>query len=164
MSFHLSLTCYIRLRPDYICLRNVQRGLDIECAPWIALDKQGSKPKVLAVGDEARQLANGNPDITVKNPFTHPRMLISDFTAALLLIRHLMHHAFSGERFFSPSPRVILHPDFLPEGGFTEIEVRAMKELCLGAGAIRCEGWQGRPLEDAELLAGKFPSDGVKLW
>jgi len=164
MPFHLNLTCYIRFRPDYIHVRNVQHGLDIECLPWIAFDKKGWRPKVLEVGDEARQLKGSTPDITVTNPFAHPRMLISDFTPAVLLIRHLIGRALSRERFFSPHPVVILHPDVSPEGGFTEIELRAMRELCLGAGARHSKGWQGRPLEDAELLGKALPADGVILW
>ena len=64
---------------------------------------------------------------------------------------------------FSVSPRVVLHPLGDPEGGFTRIEVRALHEMALGAGAAEVRLWQGRALSDEELLSGTFPADGNLL-
>ena len=51
---------------------------------------------------------------------------------------------------------IVLHPRVAPEGGFTQIELRALHELGMGAGAYRVIVWQGRDLADEELLAGQI--------
>ena len=43
-----------------------------------------------------------------------------------------------------------------PEGGFTQIELAALRELGVGAGAYWVIVWQGRELADEEMLAGNF--------
>jgi rod shape-determining protein MreB len=50
----------------------------------------------------------------------------------------------------------VLHPRVTPEGGFTQIEIAALRELGAGAGAYRVIVWQGRDLADEELVAGDF--------
>lgn len=50
-----------------------------------------------------------------------------------------------------------------PAGGFTQIELRAFHEMALGAGAIQVKLWQGRALNDQELISGQFPDSGKVL-
>lgn len=49
----------------------------------------------------------------------------------------MFQFAYSEEHksFFTPSPRVIIHPMEKLEGGLTEIEEKAFRELCIGAGS-----------------------------
>lgn len=150
---------YIRLAPDRITLRNVKGGQAVSEPPLLAVNRQLKAP-ILAVGAEAAMRAG--PGVEMVNPFAHPRTLVSDFVHGeqLLkaLLKRLLPHAM-----FSVAPRVVLHPLGDPEGGFTRIEVRALQEMALGAGAAEVRLWQGRALGDEELLAGRFPADGKLL-
>ena len=58
------------------------------------------------------------------------------------------------------APDIVMHPLGDPEGGFTQIEIRALRETALGAGAKKVTMWHGRALTDQELMSGTFPSDG----
>lgn len=83
--------------------------------------------------------------------FSHPRMLIGDFTAAQAALKSLVSEARgSGLAFSTP---VIIHPLEKIEGGLTQVEERLFHELGMGVGATRVVVWQGAPLSDAEALA-----------
>jgi len=93
----------------------------------------------------------------VVNPFAHPRTLVSDFTVAEQLLKYQLLRVLK-PRFWRPSPCVVMHPMGKADGGYTQVERRAFREMALGAGASQVFLWIGRPLTDAELLARKPPS------
>lgn len=126
-------TVYIQLSPQRITLRNAKTGESISEVP-----------------DGAR------------NPFGHPRSLVSDFLAGEQLLKALLRKLLPGS-LFAASPRVVLHPLSDPAGGFTQVEVRALQEMVRGAGASEVIVWQGRALTDQELMDRDFPSDGKQL-
>lgn len=64
---------------------------------------------------------------------------------------------------FRPSPRIVLHLPANPERGYTQMELRALRELALGCGASRATLWQGPALTDGELLSGQYPPTGQTL-
>ncbi|MGH8735132.1 MAG: rod shape-determining protein, partial [Burkholderiales bacterium] len=64
---------------------------------------------------------------------------------------------------FAPAPLVILHPRIEPAGGFTPIEIRALHELAIGAGASKVIIWTGRELTDEEARNRAFPSSEGKV-
>ena len=43
-----------------------------------------------------------------------------------------MRKLFAG-RWFAPAPLLVLYPRVTPEGGFTQIEIAALRELGVGA-------------------------------
>jgi len=92
----------------------------------------------------------------VVNPFSHPRSLISDLTAGALLLRAFMRRV-SPRHWLHPKPVVFLHPADEPEGGYTQIERRALCELGLGAGARSVVLCIGALPPDQELLGRKVP-------
>ena len=69
---------------------------------------------------------------------------MADFQVA----EKMLQFAFREEHksFFTPSPRVIIHPMEKLEGGLTEIEVKAFRELCIGAGARQVVVYMGDEL------------------
>lgn len=140
---------YARLEPELLSLREVRSGEMLAEPPLAALSRDASR-KVLAVGAAAR-FASGE----VVNPFKHPRSLIGDFTVGQAVLKGLMRKLFAG-RWFAPAPLLVLHPRVTPEGGFTQIEIAALRELGVGAGAYKVIVWQGRDLADEELLAGNI--------
>jgi rod shape-determining protein MreB len=151
----LRATVYVKLHPDQLALRHVESGRTLLEPPLVAVSKDG-KQKVLGVGSAATTAAASQPALVV-NPFKHPRTLISDFAVAEALLKGMMRKLFAGS-LFAPAPLVILHPRIEPEGGFTQIEVRALHELAIGAGASKVIVWTGRELTDEEARSRAFPS------
>jgi rod shape-determining protein MreB len=151
---------YIQLSPERVLVRDPTSGRAIDEVPEIAIQHPpGGKITMLAVGREARGAA-GQPHTTVHNPFAHPRSLVSDFTVAEQVLRAFIRRLHGGRVVFLPSPVVVMHPLGEHAGGLTQVELRAMRELALGAGARKVHLWQGPALTDEQLLSGAFPAGG----
>ncbi len=80
---------------------------------------------------------------------------MSDFTLAEVVLRYFVRRAL-GNGWLTPSPRILLHPLGDPEGGFTQVEWRAFRELALGAGASKAYLWSGRPVSVVERNTAEF--------
>ncbi|MCG2595389.1 rod shape-determining protein [Ramlibacter sp. XY19] len=150
---------YVQVSPHRLTLRNAKSGESVTTSPEIALAK-GRKPKVVAVGAKARKQESRN--VQVLNPFAHPRTLLADFGAAELLLRTLMAQV-KGSRSLFGGPRVVMHLQDDPAGGFTQLEIRGFQELAKGAGASQAVVWQGPNLTDEQLKSGVFPKEGRVL-
>jgi len=151
---------YVTLQPNMLSVRDVESGRTVAEPPLAAISREPKK-RLLGVGEAARVAAATQPADLV-NPFTHPRSLLSDFTVAEVVIKGFMKKLFDG-RLFTGAPIVVLHPRVNPEGGFTQIEIRALRELAIGAGASKGIVWHGRDLTKDELLSLKFGSGGEVL-
>lgn len=156
MLSRLSPLLYVKISPERLTVRDVKAGVEKAEIPEMAIGRQAGKVVVLAVGSKARQVALSQ-GAEVVNPFGHPRTLIGDFTSGEQLLKAFLREL-SGTRFFAVSPRVLMHPLGNPEGGFTQIERRALREMALGAGASQVFLWVGRELSDAEILSPQFLS------
>ena len=88
---------------------------------------------------------------TASPPFSHPRMLVGDFTAAQSCLKTLADQARGSG--FALKTEMLIHPMEKLEGGLTQIESRVFEELAAGAGASRVVVWSGAPLGDAEVAA-----------
>lgn len=153
-------TFYIQVSPERLTVRNPETGDSISEPAEVAISS-GPKAKIVNVGTAARAAAL-DPSVKLVRPFAHPRSLISDFTVADQLLKEFVRRM-PGQSFFKFAPMVVIHPQGEPEGGFTQVEVRAFHELALGAGASMVKVWQGRDLTDPELLSGSFPTTGQVL-
>lgn len=158
-----SRTLYVQLSPQRLSVRDPARGHGISEVPELALEvaDNGKGKRLVAVGHEARG-QTFMPNIEIVNPFTHPRTLLSDFSCAEQLLKAFVKKVV-GRAWLQPAPKVIMHPLGEHEGGLTQIELRAIRELALGAGASKVSIWQGPALSDAQLLSGQFPATGVRL-
>jgi len=85
-------------------------------------------------------------------PFSHKRSLVGDFTAAEKLLKALVKEVQQG---LVLSVSIVIHPMERIEGGLSQIEERALRELAIGAGASRVAVWVGDALTDEEV-AGKL--------
>lgn len=151
---------YIQLSPERITLRDPKRGVEISDVPDAAITELPKKV-ILAIGKAARTTVHSGP-VEILNPFAHPRSMMSDFSLGEAVMKRFLAQMCQGQ-FFAMPPRVVLHLLGDPAGGFTQIEVRAFREMLLGAGAKQVVIWQGATLSDADLLAGRFPSTGQQL-
>ncbi|EJE50605.1 actin-like ATPase involved in cell morphogenesis [Acidovorax sp. CF316] len=154
---------YIQLSPQRVSVRNARTGTTWDEVPEIALQDR-PKPRVEAVGSKAREAA-ARTGARIANPLAHPRSLVSDFVLAQQLLQYGVRHVLGKGSFwqFTPSPRIVLHLPANPEGGYTQTELRALRELALGCGASRATLWQGPALTDGELLSGQYPATGQTL-
>lgn len=155
---------YVQLSPQRLEVRNARTGGTWSGAPELAI-AQAPKPTIQAVGDNARQAAS-QTGARLVNPLAHPRSIISDYTLAEQLLRHAVQHVLrnGGSTWgLTPSPHIVLHPPSDPAGGYTQVELRALRELAMGSGASKVTLWQGAPLSDEDLRSGHFPATGQVL-
>jgi|SRR5690606_25684041 len=143
---------YIQVSPERVTLRNVKSGSSISEVPEIAVSS--------TAGPKARSAAFSQPP-NVVNPFAHPRSMVSDFAAAEQVLKQQLRRVL-GSSLLSIAPRVVIHPLGDPAGGFTQIELRAFREMALGAGASEVRVWTGRSLTDQEVLSKQLPTTGGK--
>jgi len=94
--------------------------------------------------------------------FAHPRSLVSDFTVAEQVLKAYFRRV-RGKSLLQPNPLVIVHPLGEHEGGLTQVELRALRELAFGAGASEARIWQGPQLTDEQVLANEYPATGRML-
>ncbi|MDR2838368.1 MAG: hypothetical protein LBV49_07385 [Azonexus sp.] len=88
---------------------------------------------------------------SASTPFSHPRMLVGNFTAAAECLKKAISEARGSGLFLSTS--VVIHPLEKIDGGLTQVEDRLLRELALGAGASKVAVWVGPPLSDAEVIS-----------
>lgn len=148
---------YIQLSPERVTVRDVRTGESLTSSPDIAIAR-GKRPRVVAVGAKARKQESRT--VQVLNPFVHPRSLLADFGAGTLLLRTLLAQR-PGRSMFRP--RVVLHLQHDPIGGFTQLELRGFHELALGAGAAEVLLWHGPNLTDEQVRGAQFPKEGRVL-
>lgn len=158
---------YVQLARDWLMVRDPRTGRSVADVPELALQQEGGKTIIVGAGAMARQAEAAMSGVTVVNPFAHPRTLISDFTAAVevlkLFLERLQPQPLGLPFRLSPNPRMVLHPLGSYEGGLTQVELRALHELALGAGAAEAVVWEGPALRDEQVLEHTFPPEGSVL-
>lgn len=155
---------YMRLSPQRLSVRWVRTGEAVSEPPEVALSR-GARREILAIGAQARARAAA-AQAELVNPFAHPRSLVSDFQLGEQVLRDFLRRLArrrSLRALCSLAPRVVMHPLGNPDGGFTQVEVRALHEMAQACGAAEVVVWQGRDLEDGDLLARRFPAEGCRL-
>jgi rod shape-determining protein MreB and related proteins len=153
-------TFYAQLSPERLAVRDVRSGRAY-AGPPIGAVLPPPLARVIRVGDEARTASADRP-LRIVNPFQHPRTLIADLEVGRQVLKGFLAKLMP-YRLLPRLPVLVLHPRVDPAGGFTAIEIRALRELASGAGATQVYLWQGRELLDRELRALEFPAGGRLL-
>jgi rod shape-determining protein MreB and related proteins len=156
----LRSTIYVQISRDRLRVRDPKKGRELAGPPELAITGTGTKVKVVGFGDSAR-VPRPFP-VEILRPFAHPRTPVSDFTVAEQLLRAFLRSLIA-RPWFAASPRIVMHPLEDYEGGLTQVEIRALRELALGTGASEAVVWVGPDLNDADLLAPELPGTGRAL-
>jgi len=86
-----------------------------------------------------------------EQPFTTDRLLVGTFTAAEPVLTQLVKSLLP-KGFMKTSPRVVMHPVTMVDGGLSEVEERIFRELALGSGAFKAVLHVGSELSDSEAI------------
>lgn len=145
---------YVQIWEKKLKITEAPSGRVLEETPLVAVrTDKGGKQVIDAVGANAK-LAAG-PDVRVVNPFSHPRVLLSDFAVGEKVLAHFFRELSRG-KFLAMRPVVIMHPMEKTEGGLTGIESRAWQELGTGAGAREVFIYDGTEIPLHNLQQGRF--------
>jgi len=147
---------YIQLSPDKVVVRDVRNRIEVSEEAVMVLLVEGSKRTVWGIGRQAADGSIGAQYIRIR-PFAHPRSIVSDFHSAEHLLKYLVAKLLR-RSWFRPSPSIVIHPLADVEGGYTQVELRALQELAVTCGAWKADVWVGRRLSDADVLTHKFPT------
>jgi actin-like ATPase involved in cell morphogenesis len=91
-------------------------------------------------------------EISAQKPFTTTRLLVGQFQEAESLLRKSIQEISNGG-LFQASPVIVIHPIEMVEGGLSEVEERALRELAMGSGARSVFVHIGAPLTDSEVVS-----------
>ncbi|MGV3742483.1 MAG: hypothetical protein ACO1NO_09270 [Burkholderiaceae bacterium] len=98
-----------------------------------------------------RHLESGiDTTVIAEAPFTTKRLLIGQFQNAEKTLKAALKQVMKGG-FFAVSPKVLIHPTEMTEGGLSEIEERVFLEVAKGSGAMKVVVWTGHDLSDEEV-------------
>lgn len=148
---------YIQLAPHSVSMRVPRTGgMFTEAADIAIRQRPSTQQRVIEAVGHAASLLRSSPDVQVYSPFAHPRSIINHVEEAEALLNQLIKQAL-GMRWLAVAPKVVIHPLGQPEGGFTQVELRALKELAKAAGAHTAHVWTGRALQDEEILSAPRP-------
>jgi rod shape-determining protein MreB and related proteins len=146
-------TFYLRLgeRRLRIDSPGAKRGFD-EAAAIAIRHAESAQAKIEAIGDAAERM-QGQPSVSVLYPFAHPRMVVGDFTVAERLLDQVLRAFLKQQHwsFMRPMVRVILHPLREFEGGLTQVEYRALRDLAHCCGGRKIGIHSGRELTMQEV-------------
>ena len=96
-------------------------------------------------------IENNEITLAATKPFSTTRLLVGEFNEAEKLLTKALKQL-SKNTWFSPSPVVVIQPMEMAEGGLSDIELRAIRELAFGAGARKVVVWEGKSLTDNEVI------------
>ncbi len=148
-------TVYVEFSAEWISLKHVETGKTIEDKPLLAVKKnRKGKNVVVAVGSEVEQMKTDS-EVVVHNGFSHPRVCINDFEIAQATLMYFLRKLLNKKVIIRPI--MIIHPKGKLEGGLSQIEDRALKELASAVGAQKSYIWIGQKLKDVELISLNFP-------
>jgi rod shape-determining protein MreB len=140
---------YIQVSDKRVKVSSPQIATPFETRPFVAIEDKGGNKIISAIGREAEAL-QGRPNVALVNPFAHVRTVLGDFTVGEKLLQHAIRSVLK-DRWLVLQLFAIIHPERQLEGGLTQVELRALRELCENAGCRRSAVHEGRPLTMEEV-------------
>ena len=125
---------YVQIWENRIKVTDVKSKNIFDDAPLMAIEHTPKNQLVVIEVGAGSKKHSASPNTVVINPFEHPRTILSDFQVAEKLLQYAIKTLLK-DKFFAPSPKVVIHPMEKTEGGLTQVEGRALRELGLSTGA-----------------------------
>ena len=125
-------TClYVETSATRLYVKNLTTGAIFDEQPLMAMSASND---IIVIGNQSIKLST---DTTVRliNPFDHPRLPIANFAQAEKVLHYAILQVMN-RTILMPSPKIILRPLHNLAGGLADLEIRALRELCHGAGAL----------------------------
>lgn len=141
----LGTTLYIQIWENRVKATDIKTKNIYDEQPYVAIETTDKNQKIIsAIGANALSAAlKSNTELI--NPFYHPRTLLSDFQVGEKLLQHVVKIVL-GKKWFTPLPAIVIHPMEKSEGGLSELERRAFRELAYSAGAREVILYEGKEL------------------
>lgn len=108
--------------------------------------------KVIANGFKISKVAEPGSERVFISPqaFTTQRSLVGDFSIAEQALKQAVAEVL-GKSFIPRSVWAVVHPLEMLEGGLSQVEVRVLRELCIGAGVKKIAVWEGASLSPEQV-------------
>ncbi|MBV1928428.1 MAG: hypothetical protein KUG81_02835 [Gammaproteobacteria bacterium] len=90
-------------------------------------------------------------EVKSQEPFDSIRQGLANFIVAESTLSQAMSQLFDNKAWFY-HPVIVVHQVVKNEGGLSQIEERALRELCFGAGGREVHIWQGAELTNDQLI------------
>jgi rod shape-determining protein MreB and related proteins len=138
----ISTTFYIQIWRNRVVVTNIKTNERFEDSPFVAVKQD----KIIAMGNAAKDLDDS--EVICINPFDHPRVVVNDFDLADKFLRVIFEKMMKHKIF---TPRVIMHWMDELDGGLSELERVALREIALSAGANDVIVYEGKALDIESL-------------
>ncbi|SKA52434.1 rod shape-determining protein [Enterovibrio nigricans] len=143
-------TLYIQMWSNRLRVFDGKTGRVFDEKPHIAwMISARKQKKIIAFGNKAEKFRHVD-EVTISNPFSHPRSLVSDYKAFQPLLRYAISQVVK-MGILKPRIQVILHPMEKVEGGVTELEKKALCDMAYNAGVKSAFVYWGEALEETHL-------------
>ena len=143
---------YLRLQRQRVRLLDVRSGREIDDIPQLVLGQNAQGRKVVQAVGRAASATALPANCQLVNGFDHPRVLIADFAIAEATLKFFLKMLYE-KNLFKIAPKIVVHPLDNFEGGLSTLEWRALRELCMGAGARQVILWSGPELSAEQILS-----------
>jgi actin-like ATPase involved in cell morphogenesis len=128
-------TYYIKAGKGTFYIKCFESGQWIRCKSEIEVDNNGHIQKVHINSSNLDQAGKKPLQVATKriNPFNHSRTVLHHFELAERFIRYLIRKFKTG--WWVSTGVVIFRLDYSPDGGITDVELKAIRELLERSGA-----------------------------
>jgi hypothetical protein len=125
----LSSDLYIQIDKGWSSVTNLDTGDEVTSATIVAVPRRkGEKPRLVNTsGLEAATIEEKQGRIKLADGFGHERVLVGDFLAAEVALRTITRHVLPNR--WKRVGGVLIHIRRELRGGYTEIELRAVRDL-----------------------------------
>lgn len=141
----LGTTLYIQIWEKRIKATDIKTKKIYDEQPYVAIEATDKNQRIISATGASALSQSLKSNTELINPFYHPRTLFSNFEVAEKLLQHIVKTVL-GKKWYRPSPVIVIHPMEKNEGGLTEIETKAFRELAYGAGAREVFVYEGKEL------------------
>lgn len=126
---------YIKAGKNDFYIRSFINGNWIRCSPEFELSENYKVVKINKLESSLKQVKIDRIQTTTSkfNPFNHPRVIIHQFEALEIFTRFLIKNLHF--KFWKSTKTFIFQLDYDPEGGITDIELRAVRDYLEHVGA-----------------------------